>query len=158
MNQSETSIKSDTVFRERRQPEESAREDVQEKAAEVTGVVEDPDKIEVFSGKTDSLDDWETVNGKYGLAYFGIKEIGKTFPIKAQFGVIDKYIREEMDSKGYDKTPERWQDVLKGLEEEIGSDKLNVYDRMKKLVSLIRIIKKQNELKAKRELYANKIF
>jgi len=99
------------------------------------------------------LDNWELNNGKYGLSFLGIKEIGKTFPVSAQFGVIDKYIKGEMEANGYDKTPEKWQEILKELETEIGSEKLNVYERLKKLVSLIGIIKKQNSLKEKRKLY-----
>jgi len=135
----------DSIFRTRESTEE--KPEIPEKPAEVTGIVDDPS---LLPGKAENtLENWEIQNGKYGLSFLGIKEIGKVFPINAQFGVLDKYIKEEMGD--YDKTPERWQEVLKELETEIGSEKLNVYDRMRKLVSLIRIIRKQNELKEKKK-------
>jgi len=144
---------SNSTFRKRESTDTPEPEP--EKPAEVTGIVEDKTDLEITDGRTNDLDIWEQNNGKYGLAYLGIKEIGKTFPIKAQFGEIDKYIKGELEEKGYDKTPLKWQEVLKELESEIGSDKLNVYERLKKLTALIRIIKKQKELKEKRRLYSS---
>lgn len=127
-------------------------ESAPEKPAEVTGIVDKPEELDIVAESND-LENWEMQNGKYGLAFLGIKEIGKTFPLNAQFGVLDKYIKGEMEEKGYDKTPAKWQEILKELEDEVGSEKLNSYERLKKLVSLINIIKKQKALKAKRELY-----
>lgn len=100
------------------------------------------------------LEKFEIRNGKYGLDYFGIKEIGKVFPLNAQFGLVDKYIKEELGIKGYDKTPESYQKILNEIEKEIDSSKLNAYERLKKLSGYIRAIKKFNEAKKKKELYS----
>ena len=122
-----------------------------EKPAPVTGIVEDPTLIPQPIENT--LENWEVQNGKYGLAYLGIKEIGKTFPLNAQFSIIDKYIKGEMEANGYDKTPAKWQEILSELETEIGSSKLNAYERLKKLSAFVNIIKKQKALTEKRKLY-----
>jgi hypothetical protein len=120
----------------------------------VVSGVEDEAVGENFEESQESeLEKWEIQNGKYGLEYLGIKEISKEFPLKAQFGILDNYIKSELKERGYDQTPTSWQDILKELETEIGSEKLNVYERLKKLSSLVNIIKKQKELKKKRELY-----
>lgn len=138
-----------TIFRTRVIQQESTPE----KPAEVTGKVEDPSKLEILEKNPSDLDNWETINGKYGLEYLGIKEIGNEFPLKMHFSVLDKYIKEQLTERGYDKTPAKWQEVLKELEDEIGSSKLNSIERLKKLAGLINIIRKQNSLKAKRKLY-----
>ena len=138
------------VFRER---VAETPEPTPEKPAEVTGIVEDKTELEIHTPDNNSLENWEIENGKYGMAYFGIKEIGKTFPLNAQFGIVDKYIKAELEERGYDKSPAKWQEILKELEDEAGSTKLNSYERLKKLASLVNIIKKQKALKAKRELY-----
>jgi hypothetical protein len=129
---------------------ESEKIEVPEKPAEVTGIVE---KKEEFFVESDNLENWETNNGKYGLAYLGIEEIGKTFPLNTQFGIVDKYIKAELEERGYDKTTARWQEVLKELETEFGTDKLNAVERLKKLAQMVNIIKKQKEFNKKRELY-----
>jgi hypothetical protein len=135
------------VFRVRES--EEIKEAVPEKPADVTGIVED--KEEFFSNDSSDLDKWETANGKYGLEYLGIKEISKEFPMKMQFQIIDKYIKEEMGD--YDRTPQRWQDILKNLEAEFGTEKLNAVERLKKLATVINILKKQKQDKKKLELY-----
>jgi hypothetical protein len=135
------------VFRVRES--EEIKEAVPEKPAEVTGIVED--KEEFFSNDSNELDKWETANGKYGLEYLGIKEISKEFPIKMQFQMIDKYIKEEMGD--YDKTPQRWQDILKSLEAELGTDKMNAVERLKKLAGYIRVLNNFKKAKAQKELY-----
>ena len=135
------------VFRVRES--EEIKEAVPEKPADVTGIVED--KEEFFSNDSNELDKWETANGKYGLEYLGIKEISKEFPMKMQFQIIDKYIKEEMGD--YDRTPQRWQDILKKLESEIGSDKLNAVDRLKKLSGYIKSLNNLKKAKAQNELY-----
>lgn len=136
------------AFRERiTQPVESEPK----KAPEVEGIVESD--LDIFTESSNNLDDWEITNGKYGLDYMGIKEIGKTFPLNAQFGIIDKFIKSEIEERGYDKTTSKWQEILKEIEDEIGSSRLNSYERLKKISSFVNILKKQKELKKKKELY-----
>jgi hypothetical protein len=141
--------KNDTAFRTR----EVEKIEVPEKPAEVTGIVEK--KEEVFDNNSDNLESWEITNGKYGLDYFGIKEIGKTFPLNAQFGLIDKYIKDELSLKGYDKTTKGYQEILDSIEKEIGSSKLSAYERLKKLSGYVRAIKRFEDAKKKKELYTS---
>lgn len=99
------------------------------------------------------LDRWEIQNGKYGLEYLGIKEIAKEFPYSADFSVLDNYIKESLKERGYDKTPERWQDVLREIEDEIGTKNLNAIDRLKRLSQYVKVAKKMNELKKLKDSY-----
>jgi len=93
------------------------------------------------------LETWEKANGKYGVEYFGIKEIVKEFPVSAQFGVIDGYLRSKSTS------PAEYQSLLSSLEKEIGSTDLKTYERIKKLSDYIRIVKKYDEAKKKKEMF-----
>ena len=99
------------------------------------------------------LDMWELQNGKYGAEYLGIKEISKQFPYNAQFSILDKYIKSELEERGYDKTPEHWQDVLAEIEGEIQTSKLNAIDRLKKLSNYVRILQKLNAVKKMKEQF-----
>jgi len=103
--------------------------------------------------KENSLEKWEISNGKYGAEYLGIKETIKEFPYNAQFSQIDKYIKAEMEERGYDKTPKAWQDILAEIEGEIKSSKLNAIERLKKVTNYIKVLQKMRELKKKRESY-----
>lgn len=122
-----------------------------EKPAEVTGIVEDKESIphEVTAS---TLEEWETINGKYGLEYMGIKEIGKTFPLSMQFSQIDKYIKAEMAERGLDPTPKSWQDILAELEGELGKEK-DSYKRLQKLSDYLKVLKKIKELEEKKKSY-----
>ena len=103
----------------------------------------------------DTLDMWEKNNGQYGLEYLGIKEIAKDFTQKMQFSTLDKYIKAEMDERGYDKTPKNWQDILGEIENEIGSKGLSAYDRLKKLNNYVKVLQKFKAAKKLKESYAN---
>jgi hypothetical protein len=107
-----------------------------------------------FSSQSE-LERWETENGKYGLEYLGIKEIAKEFPYSADFSVVDNYLKETLKERGYDQTPERWQDVLREIEDEIGSKNLNAIDRLKKIAGYVKVAKKMNELKKLKDSYRN---
>lgn len=138
----------DTTFREAVKPQE---EKSAEKPAEVTGIVDDPENIP-RSIDTSNLENWEIQNGKYGLEYMGIKNIADTFPLKMQFGMVDKYIREEMEERGVDKTPANWQSILKEIEDEIGIEK-NAYKRMERLSNYIKVVNRMKALKKLKEKY-----
>lgn len=141
------------VFRTRIAPQEP--ETAPEQPAEVKGIVDDPSKLEVFKNDSSELDKWEITNGKYGLEYMGISEIAKEFPMKMHFQMIDKYIKEEMGE--YDKTPKKWQDILKRLETETGSKELNAVDKLKKLAGYIQVLNKLKKAKTLKDKFLNSI-
>lgn len=99
------------------------------------------------------LERWEIENGKYGLEYLGIKEIAKEFPYSADFSVVDNYLKGIMKESGYDQTPQRWQDLLSDIENEIGSKNLNAIDRLKRISQYVKVAKKMNELKKLKDSY-----
>lgn len=139
----------DTTFRRIAEP---VKESEPEKPAEVTGIIEDAESTP-RELKPSSLSDWETVNGKYGLAYLGIKNIASTIPVKFNFSTVDNFIKAELEVKGYDQTPESWQNVLKELEEELGTSKLDAIERLQRLANYIKVVKKYREIKAKKESF-----
>lgn len=143
----------DTTFREA--PKEQPTPPQETKPLELTdagnrdkAVSERPD----LSNESE-LDKWEMQNGKYGLEYLGIKEIAKEFPYSADFSVLDNYIKESLKERGYDKTPDRWQDILREIEDEIGTKNLNAIDRLKRLSQYVKVAKKMNELKKLKDSY-----
>lgn len=115
------------------------------------GAVKDPSAIEEIK-KPSPLEEWEIEHGKYGLEFFNIKEIAGEFPLKVQFSAVDKYIKGLLQEEGHI-TPQRYQETIDAIEKEIGSSKLGVYERMKKLSDYVRIVGKMNELKKKREAF-----
>jgi len=117
----------------------------------VDGAVKDKNAIEEVK-KPSPLEEWEIEHGKYGLEFFNIKEIAVEFPLKVQFSAVDKYIKGLLQEEGH-VTPQRYQETIDAIEKEIGSSKLGVYERMKKLADYVRIVGKMNELKKKREAF-----
>ena len=114
------------------------------------GAVKDKNAIEEVE-KPSPLEEWEIKNGKYGLEFFNIKEIAGEFPLKMQFSVVDKYIKGLLQDG--EMTPGRYQEAIDNIEKEIGSSKLGVYERLKKLADYVRIVGKMDELKKKREQF-----
>lgn len=115
------------------------------------GALKDPDAIEEIKRQS-PLEEWEIEHGKYGLEFFNIKEIAGEFPLKVQFSAVDKYIKGLLQEEGH-MTPQRYQETIDAIEREIGSSKLGVYERLKKLSDYVRIVGKMNELKKKREAF-----
>lgn len=99
------------------------------------------------------LEDWETQNGKYGLEWLGLKEIGKQFPYNANFSEVDKFIKGELEERGYDKTRERYQEILHEIEQQIGSQKLRAIDRLQRIKNYIQVLKKMKSLKQQKQAY-----
>jgi hypothetical protein len=87
------------------------------------------------------------------LDYLGIKNIGDTFPLKMHFGVLDKFIKSEIAERGYDATPESWQNVLKELEGELKTNKLDAYKRLEKLSNYIKVLNRLKALKKLKDSY-----
>jgi hypothetical protein len=147
---------SDIVFREHQEEVEEPEAPQEQRETpnliegREDGAVKDKDAIEEIE-KPSPLEEWEIKNGKYGLEFFNIKEIAGEFPLKMQFSAVDKYIKGLLQEGGLKMTPGRYQETIDAIEKEIGSAKLGVYERMKKLSEYVKIISKMDDLKKKRE-------
>lgn len=101
-----------------------------------------------------TLDIWEGLNNcKYLSDYFKIKAYEGEFSLKMQTSQIDKYIRAELETRGYEKNIDNYKKVLQEIESEIGSDRLETFKRITKITGYIRALKRLNEAKKRKELY-----
>jgi poly(3-hydroxybutyrate) depolymerase len=139
----------DTTFRTAQTNQETPQ--TPEKPAEVTGIVADPESVPREIA-TDTLEKWEVQHGKYGLEYFGIKNIAHTFPLSMQFNQIDKFIKTELAERGLDATPQSWQNILAEIEGEVGKEK-DAYKRLQKLSDYLKVLSRMKALKKLKEKY-----
>lgn len=103
-----------------------------------------------------TLDIWEGLNRrKYGEDYFDIRNIAHEFPLKAQLGFIDKWIKSEIESKGYEKNIENYQKIISEIETELGTSPFDPYKRLQKIFSYLQVVKKISELNSRKEKYKN---
>jgi len=103
-----------------------------------------------------NLDIWEGLKRtKYVTEFFGVKEYEGEFNIKMQTSAIDKFIRAELEERGYEKNTENWEKVLSEIETEIGSDRLELFKRLTKLVGYINAVNRLKKAKALKEKYLN---
>lgn len=149
---------SDTIFRRRIEEEEEPvevpkpRETPNLRDGFEDGSLKDTDSVDEVVRES-PLNEWETEHGKYGHDYFGIQEIAHEFPLKANFGIIDKYIREIITEEGKELNKDEWQKKIVELEMEANSLKLKPYERVKRLADYIKVIKKIRDLEIKKKLY-----
>lgn len=108
------------------------------------GNEEEFEKLELWEGEK---------NKKYVNEYFNTHNIGHEFMWKMPLAQIDKYIREEMDSREYEKTTTNYKDILKEIETEIGSEKLQLYKRLQKIAQYIQVSKKFKAIREKKESF-----
>lgn len=101
-----------------------------------------------------TLDIWEGLHrNKYGTEYFNIKNIAHEFPLKAQFGSIDKFIKSEMESKDMEMNIQNYEKIISDIENEIGTTSTETYKRMQKIFNYIKTVRKYRELKKKKDAY-----
>ena len=106
-----------------------------------------------------NIEIWEGLNRrKFGHDYFNIREFAHEFPLKANFGLIDKYVKGELETRSYEKTIQNYEKVLQEIESEIGSSNLEVFSRIQKIVGYIKAVQRLNEAKRKKELYKTRDF
>lgn len=104
--------------------------------------------------KLDKLDLWEGESKKkYVNEYFNTHNIAHEFVWKMPTSEIDKFIRQELDSKEYEKTTENYKSILSEIEKEIGSEKLELSKRLQKLVGYIRALNKLYKARKLKESY-----
>lgn len=100
------------------------------------------------------LDLWEGLSKKrYINEYFDTHNIGEEFMVKMPTSEIDKYIRSELEKLGYEKTIDNYKKVLEDVEEEIGSNRLELFKRLQKITGYIRAVNKLYKAKALKEKY-----
>ena len=81
-----------------------------------------------------NLDIWEGLNRtKFVVDYFGVKEYADEFGLKMQTATIDKFIKGELEKRGYEKNIENYKSILQEIENEIGSSRLELFARIKKI-------------------------
>lgn len=103
----------------------------------------------------DKLEVWEAEKQKkYVNELLDTHEIGHEFKWKMPIGMIDKYIRSEMDERKYSKTIENYKSILAEIESELGTERMETWARIQRITGWIRIIQKQAELNKKKKLYA----
>lgn len=102
----------------------------------------------------ETLDIWEGLhNRKFGEDYFNIREISHTFPIKAEFGFIDKMIKAEMTERGLEMNTKNYQDFLADIEKEIGTDRIDTYKRINRIFQYLKTLQKYKEIKKRKDSY-----
>ena len=97
-----------------------------------------------------TLDIWEGLHSrKYATEYFNLGNIDGEFNLKMETSIIDKYIKGELENKKYEKNIDNWKEVLSEIEKEIGSERMELFSRIKKIVGYINVL---NKLYKAREL------
>ncbi len=108
------------------------------------GNEEEFEKLEIWEGEK---------NKKYVNEYFNTHNIAHEFMWKMPLAQIDKYIREEMTSREYENTTTNYRDILREIESEIGSEKLQLYKRLQKIAQYIQVSKKYRAIREKKESF-----
>jgi len=102
----------------------------------------------------ENLELWEgEKNKKYVNEYFNTHNIAHEFVWKMPLAQIDKYVREEMEARGYENTVSNYRDLISEIEEEIGTQKLQLQKRLHRIAQYIQVTRKYNALREKREAY-----
>ena len=116
------------------------------------------DKMGEEENNFKKLDIWEgEKKKKYINEYFGTHNIGHEFVWKMPLSQIDKYIREEIDRREFDKTTVNYSEILAEIEKEIGSDKLTLQKRLQKISQYIQVLKKFRLIREKKESYKSSL-
>ena len=149
-------MQNDPIFREKVETpsENQANNSLSKPIIEEVGKPLRPeDKI----GNEDDFEDlalWEgEKNKKYVNEYFNTHNIAHEFMWKMPLAQIDKYIREEMDSREYEKTKTNYRDILSEIESEIGSEKLQLQKRLQKIAQYIQVSRKYRAIREKKESF-----
>lgn len=101
------------------------------------------------------LEIWEGEHRqKFITDYFGIKEYAEEFGLKMQTSTIDKYIKSELEKRKYDKTIDNYKSILNEIETEIGSNRLELFTRIKKITGYVKAVSRLNDAKEKLKLYS----
>ena len=145
-----------TVFKERVEHQEETPIEVPKieiKSDELKGY--EDKATDPITEEEKKLEIWEGLNKtKFINDYFDVKNtVDGDFALKMQTSVIDKFIKGELERKGYEKNIDNYKSVLEEIENEIGSNRLELFKRITKLTGYIKVLNKFTEAKRKKELY-----
>jgi hypothetical protein len=142
------------IFRHKVEPEIPQESGLSKPApVEVGRSIQPTDKIGEDT-PIEKLELWEgEKNKKYVNEYFNTHNIAHEFTWKMPLSQIDKYVREEMDIRGYEKTVSNYRDLVAEIEAEIGSSKLELQKRLHRIAQYIQVTRKFNALREKKESY-----
>ena len=144
----------ETTFRERIEaPQEP---EIAPGTLETPGVVEDTEGLTKLKEgqESDRLDLWEFDHKRqFSQDYFNIRETAHIFPMSVQSKFIDKYVKGEMESRGYEKTKTNYQKIIQEIEDQIGTGNLQSYKRLQKITGYIQAVQKLYHAKALKEKY-----
>lgn len=145
------------VFREKAVAEPEVEAEVVEKPVyEEIGTPITPSEKPMDNISIENLTVWEGENKKkYVHEYFNVHNIASDFTVKMPTGEIDKFIKEQLEERGYEKTTKNYRSILAEIEQEIGSDKLELFKRFNKLTGYIRVLRKLYATKKMKEKYLN---
>jgi len=144
------------VFRERTTTESSATLDKNEKTVDKFdersyAVGKETETSKEFST---NLEAWETESKKkYVNEYFDTHKLSADFSAKMLLGTIDKFVRSELEERKFAKTLDNYKYILNEIEEEIGSNRLELFERFKKLTGYIKTMGRLKEIKKKLGAY-----
>lgn len=128
--------------------------EVPETPRETPGLQPTNSDIPQMNDVPENIEIWESENRReYAQDYFKIREFVGEFPLKVQYKFVDKYVKGELEERGWEKSVKNWEKIIGELEDEIGSKELTQFKRMQKLFSYIQVVKKMQDLKKKKELY-----
>jgi len=105
------------------------------------------------------LDIWEFEHKhKYGEDLFDIKNTSHEFPLKAHFGFVDKFIKAELELRGWEKNTQNYEKILTEFETEAGTTNLETYRRLERLFQYLTVVGKYRTLREKKEAFRNSTF
>ncbi len=105
-----------------------------------------------------NIEIWEGLNRrKFVTEYFGIKEFAEEFNLKMQTAQIDKFIKGELEKRGYEKNIDNWKNILSEIETEIGSDRMELFSRIKKITGYVKAISRLRRAKELKDKFINSI-
>ncbi len=111
-------------------------------------------ETEVSKEFKENLEAWEFEGKKkYVNEYFDTHNIYNDFSSKMQISAIDKFVRGELEEKKQAKTIANYKKILQDIESEIGSDRLELFERFKKLNGYIKAIRRLRDVKKKLGTY-----
>lgn len=122
------------------------------------GAVEGPGtgkSFDLIGPKVDSmpLDVYEKENGKLLPSVFDVKNLAHTFPLKAELGAINNYIRSEIEARKMESNKENFEKILSEIEEQIGTKEVERLKRINRIFNYVKVLNKYNQIKEKKNSY-----
>lgn len=139
---------SDVIFRTRESaaPEAPSVQPATDDGTRIVNETELPAEKEAEN----NLEFWEKEHHKkYINECLDTHNLYNDFGFKMQISQIDKYVRNEMEERKYANTRDNYKSILDEIEEEIGSSRLGLSERLRKLSGYTKALNKLKESKKK---------